>query len=297
MTCLGMAECDAAGNVNTSRFGGKLNGCGGFINISQNARTVVFAGTFTAGGLEIAVDDGQVRIVSEGRARKFVTQVQQNTFSGPYAVERSQPVLYVTERCVFQLTSEGLELVEVAPGIDIERDILAHMDFAPVVRNPVPMDPRIFRDEPMELASDLLNLDLKSRVSYDGERNILFINLEGWYCRVKGDMDELRMTIVEACRKAGQRVNAVINHDGFRLNENLVDDYAGVLQYLQANYYATTTRYATSAFLRLKMEEALTKRGVAPHVFERKEEAQAFLSSTEDKKARKRISPAVASAA
>ncbi|MBW4980868.1 acyl CoA:acetate/3-ketoacid CoA transferase, partial [Marinobacter adhaerens] len=80
---------------------------------------------------------------------------------------------------------------------------------------PVPMDPRIFRDEPMELISDLLNLDLKSRVSYDGERNILFVNLEGWYCRVKGDMDELRMTIVEACRKAGQRVNAVINHDGF----------------------------------------------------------------------------------
>jgi propionate CoA-transferase len=212
-------------------------------------------------------------------------------------VERSQPVLYVTERCVFQLTPEGLELIEVAPGIDIERDILAHMDFAPVVRNPVPMDPRIFRDEPMDLIADLLNLDLKSRVSYDGERNILFINLEGWYCRVKGDMDELRMTIVEACRKAGQRVNAVINHDGFRLNENLVDDYASVLQYLQANYYATTTRYATSAFLRLKMEEALTRRGVAPHVFERKEEAQAFLSSTADKKARKRISPAVASAA
>ena len=104
------------------------------------------------------------------------------------------------------------------------------------------------------------------------------------------------MTIVGACRKAGQRVNAVINHDGFRLNENLIDDYAGMIQYLQANYYATTTRYVTSAFLRLKMEEALTKRGVAPHVFERKEEAQAFLGST-DKKARKRISPAVASAA
>ncbi|MDV2987069.1 UNVERIFIED_CONTAM: CoA-transferase [Methylobacteriaceae bacterium AG10] len=297
MTCLGMAECDAAGNVNTSKFGGKLNGCGGFINISQNARSVVFAGTFTAGGLEIAVQDGQVKIVQEGRARKFVAEVQQNTFSGPYAVERSQPVIYVTERCVFQLTKDGLELIEVAPGIDIERDILAHMDFAPVVRNPVSMDARIFRDEPMDLISDLLNLDLKSRVSLDAERNILFINLEGWYCRVKSDMDELRMTIVEACRKAGQRVNAVINHDGFRLNENLYDDYAGMIQYLQANYYATTTRYATSAFLRLKMEEALTKRGVAPHVFERKEEAQAFLGSTEDKKARKMISPAVASAA
>lgn len=94
-----------------------------------------------------------MKIVTEGRARKFVTQVQQNTFSGPYAVERSQPVIYVTERCVFQLTKEGLELIEVAPGIDIERDILAHMDFAPIVRNPVPMDARIFRDEPMDLIS------------------------------------------------------------------------------------------------------------------------------------------------
>jgi propionate CoA-transferase len=240
------------------------------------------------------VQDGQVKIVTEGKARKFVTQVQQNTFSGPYAVQRSQPVLYVTERCVFKLTPEGLELVEVAPGIDIERDILAHMDFEPVVNNPVPMDPRIFREEPMELAADLLNLDLKSRVSYDTERNILFVNLEGWYCRVRDDLDELRMTIVAACREAGQRVNAVINHDGFRLNDNLVDDYAGVVQYLQANYYATTTRYATSAFMRLKMEEALTKRGVAPHVFERKEEAQAFLLGHHDTRARKRISPAVA---
>ena len=293
MTCLGMAECDAAGNVNTSKFGGKLNGCGGFINISQNARSVVFAGTFTAGGLEIAVDDGQVRIVKEGKAKKFVAQVAQNTFSGPYAVRKSQPVIYVTERCVFQLTKDGLELIEVAPGIEIERDILPHMDFRPVIRNPLPMDPRIFRDEPMELLADLLNLDLKDRVSYDPERNLLFINLEGWYCRVKSDMDELRLTIVAACKKAAQRVNSVVNHDGFRLNESLYDDYAGMIQYLQANYYATTTRYATSAFLRLKMEEALKKRGLAPHVFERKEDAHAFVG-TVDKKARKQISPAVA---
>ena len=105
MTCLGMAECDEAGNVNTSRFGGKLNGCGGFINIAQNARTVVFAGTFTAGGLEVAIErrrgpdraGGPRPQVRDGRG-------QQNTFSGPLRQERSQPVLYVTERCVFQLT-------------------------------------------------------------------------------------------------------------------------------------------------------------------------------------------------
>ncbi|GJD71791.1 hypothetical protein MMMDOFMJ_4756 [Methylobacterium gnaphalii] len=88
-------------------------------------------------------------------------------------------------------------------------------------------------------------------------------------------------------------MNSVVNHDGFKLNENLYDDYASMIQYLQANYYATTTRYATSAFLRLKMEEALKKRGVAPHVFERKEDADSFVG-TVDKRARKQISPAVA---
>ncbi|GJD30565.1 hypothetical protein PMNALOAF_1812 [Methylobacterium adhaesivum] len=295
MTCLGLAECDQHGNVNTSMFGGRLNGCGGFINISQNARCVVFAGTFTVGGLETAIEDGKLRIVTEGRSQKFLPQVEQITFSGSYAQMRSQPVIYVTERCVFQLTDEGLELIEVAPGIDIERDILPHMGFRPIIKQPALMDARLFRDEPMELLADLLNLNLSERVSYDSERNILFVNLEGWHARVKSDIDDLRKVLVGACKKAGQRVNSVVNHDGFRINENLYDDYASMIQYLAANYYATTTRYATSAFLRLKMEEALNRRGLAPHVFERKEDAHAFVDGL-DKKIR-RASTAIASAA
>ncbi|NEU14036.1 acyl CoA:acetate/3-ketoacid CoA transferase [Methylobacterium sp. BTF04] len=295
MTCLGLAECDQHGNVNTSMFGGRLNGCGGFINISQNARCVVFAGTFTVGGLETVIEDGKLRIVTEGRSQKFLPQVEQITFSGSYAQMRSQPVIYVTERCVFQLTEGGLELIEVAPGIDIERDILPHMGFRPIINHPSLMDARLFRDEPMELLADLLNLNLSERVSYDAERNILFINLEGWHARVKSDIDDLRKVLVDACKKAGQRVNSVVNHDGFRINENLYDDYASMIQYLAANYYATTTRYATSAFLRLKMEEALNRRGLAPHVFERKEDAHAFVDGL-DKKIR-RASTAIASAA
>ncbi|MCJ2008063.1 malonate decarboxylase subunit alpha [Methylobacterium sp. E-041] len=281
MTCLGMAECDGAGNVNTSRFGGRLNGCGGFINISQNARKVVFAGTFTSGGLVTEIDEGRLRIVQEGRSRKFVGSVEQNTFSGPFAQERRQPVLYVTERCVFNLTQAGLELIEVAPGIDIGRDILAHMDFTPVIENPIPMDPRIFRDEPMELLADLLNLNLPDRVSYDPARNLLFVNLEGWQVRSKGDIDALRQVLETACLKAGQRVNSVVNHDGFRIGENLYDDYAEMIEYLSKYHYLTTTRYATSAFLRLKMQEALSRRGLAPHVFERRSEAHAFLEAAE----------------
>jgi len=285
MTCLGMAECDQYGNVNTSKFGGRLNGCGGFINISQNARCCVFAGTFTAGGLEIEIEDGKVKIVQEGRSQKFIKNVEQITFSGKYAQLRSQPVFYVTERCVFQLRPEGLELIEVAPGIDIERDILAHMGFKPLINDPVLMDARIFRDEPMELISDLLNLDLSDRVSYDEKRNILFLNLEGWYARVKSDIDDLRKVLIDCCTKAGKRVNSVVNHDGFRISENLYDDYAEMIQYLIDHHYATTTRYATSAFLRLKMKEALSKRGIAPHVFERKEDAHAFLEKADGEKA------------
>ncbi len=276
MTCLGMAECDEAGNVNTSKFGGRLNGCGGFINISQNARSVVFAGTFTVGGLDIAVEDGKVRIVQEGKSKKFIRQVEQNTFSGPFAQTRKQPVIYVTERCVFQLSPEGLELIEVAPGIDIERDILPHMEFKPIVRAPRLMDPRIFRDEPMELLSDLLNLNLCERVSYDASRNILFLNLEGFTVRTKDDIRDLQEAIVNGCKQAGKRVNSVVNHDGFKISEALYDDYAEMIEYLMDNYYATTTRYATNGFLRLKMQEALKKRGLAPHVFERKEDAHHF---------------------
>ncbi len=280
LTCLGVAEVDEHGNVNTSKFGGRLNGCGGFIDISQNSRAVVFAGTFTAGGLKIAIEDGNLRIVQEGRARKFVKAVEQITFSGSYAASKSQPVIYVTERCVFQLTPGGLELIEVAPGIDIERDILAHMDFRPAINKPVPMDPRIFREEPMELMEELTNLKLCDRVSYHSYRNILFLNLEGWSVRKKGDIADLQKVLVDACVKAGRRVNAVVNHDGCRIAEDLYDDYAEMIQYMMKHHYKSTARYSTSSFMRLKMQEALSKRGLAPHIFESADEAHAAVDAT-----------------
>ena len=279
LTCLGMAECDEQGNVNTSKFGGRLNGCGGFIDISQNARAVVFAGTFTVGGLKVEIVDGKLVIRNEGKARKFVKNVEQVTFSGTYAVKRSQPVIYVTERCVFQLTPGGLELIEVAPGIDIERDILANMDFKPLINKTVTMNPRIFIDEPMDLMADLMNIKLSERVTYEAERNILFVNLEGWSVRKKSDVADIKKVLVDACKKAGKRVNSVVNHDGCRIAEDLYDDYADMIEYMLANHYAATTRYTTSAFMRMKMQEALGKRGLAPHIFERAEEAHALLGT------------------
>lgn len=280
LTCLGVAEVDEQGNVNTSKFGGRLNGCGGFIDISQNSRAVVFAGTFTAGGLKVAIEDGKLRIVNEGRARKFVKAVEQITFSGSYAASKSQPVIYVTERCVFQLTPGGLELIEVAPGIDIERDILAHMDFKPIINKPMPMDARIFRDEPMELMEELTNLKLCERCTYDPERNILFLNLEGWSVRKKSDVVDLQKVLVDACVKAGRRVNAVVNHDGFRMAEDLYDDYAEMIQYMMKHHYTTTARYSTSSFMRLKMQEALKRRGLQPHIFESADEAHAIVEAS-----------------
>lgn len=282
MACLGMAECDEKGNVNVSRFGDRLIGCGGFINISQHARCLVFAGTFTAGGLKVGIEDGKLRILQEGRSRKFVKQVKQVSFNGDYSVVRKQPVYFVTERCVFRRGIKGLVLTEVAPGIDVERDILAHMDFTPKIRDPIPMDFRIFREGPMELEADLLNLKLSERISYDASRNTLFINLGGWYARVKEDIQALQELLEAQCKKLGKRVGVFINYDEFRINQDVYDDYADMERHMLKHYYTTITRYANSAFMRMKLDQYFSNRDIAPHIFERKEEAQSFLDASDD---------------
>lgn len=153
MAFLGAGEVDGSGNVNVSRFGPKFAGCGGFINITQNAGRVVFCNTFTSGGLEVEASDGSLKILKEGRIRKFVKSVEQVTFSAEYALQRGTPVTYITERCVFRLEADGFTLVEVAPGIDIQTQILDLMDFAPRVAERVGiMDPRIFRQGLMKLS-------------------------------------------------------------------------------------------------------------------------------------------------
>lgn len=152
ITFLGLAETDAKGNLNVSKFKGRVAGCGGFINISQNTHNVVFCGTFTAGGLKVEIKDGKLHILEEGRNKKFLKQVEQITFSGDYANKVGQNVLYITERAVFKLTADGLELIEIAPGVDLDKDILAQMEFKPIISKDLKeMDARIFKPEPMGL--------------------------------------------------------------------------------------------------------------------------------------------------
>jgi propionate CoA-transferase len=282
LAVLGMAQADQHGNVNASRFGNRLAGSGGFINISQNAKKVLFAGTFTTGGLKVQIKDGRLEILNEGSSRKFLEHVEQITYSGELARENRQPAFYVTERCVFQLTPEGMELREVAPGIDIERDILRHMEFKPLLREPALMDSRIFWPELMNLERMLSGLSIAERITYDQARNILFLNYEGLHLRTLQDIEQVRAEMETRCRTIGRRVSTIVNYDGFELDQAISDAYFSLVAYLQNRYYKSVSRYTTNAFMRLKLLNALTERELGLDVFESSAEAQSSLASQED---------------
>ncbi len=139
---LGMAETDRNGNVNVSKFTGRIAGAGGFINITQNTSTVIFVGTFTAGGLNVEFESGKLRILKEGKFDKFVEKVEHLTFNGKYAYEHGQKVMFITERAVFKLIDSGLEIIEIAPGIDLEKNILGHMSFKPKISKDLKIMPQ-----------------------------------------------------------------------------------------------------------------------------------------------------------
>ena len=143
---LGFGEFDAQGNVNVSKLGGLTVGPGGFIDIAQNAKKVVFCGTLAAKGVKLQTGDGQVRVLQQGGVKKLVQQVDQITFSGPQSLVRGQEVLYLTERASFRLTPQGIELFEIAPGIDLQRDVLDQMEFTPRVATEVVTMPRAMFD-------------------------------------------------------------------------------------------------------------------------------------------------------
>ena len=260
MACLGMAQADKYGNVNVSKFGKRLAGAGGFINISQNASRLILTGSFTAGGLQVAVEDGKLRIVQEGKVRKFVEQVEHITFSGDFARETGQPVLYVTERCVFSVGANGMELIEVAPGIDVENDILEHMDFMPYISNVRPMDARIFRDEMMGIKQARTEMPMNQRISLDREQGRLIINLRSLKLTSRLEILQIKQRIEEVCESFNEPVEMMAFYDGFEIKDSLQDEYTDMISSIDKRLYKSLVHYTRDPFIRLKFGAELRKR-------------------------------------
>jgi len=275
---LGLAQADGDGNLNVSKFGPKLAGAGGFINISQNAKKVVFLGTFTASGLEIRVENGKLEIVREGTVRKFVRAVEQLTFCGRVAQQKRQPVFFVTERCVFRLTAAGMELIEIAPGIELETHILPLMDFEPIVSATLrEMDERIFRPETMGLLGQMMEIPVAERLSYDPRSNIFFVNFEGHRIQSEADVLEIAAVGENILSRIGKRVYAVINYDDCYISPEVLNSYISLSRRHRDLYYARVTRYASDAFARVKMGAAFREKDASLIFHEGKTQAEAAL--------------------
>jgi len=224
------------------------------------------------------VDDGTLRIVKEGGVKKFVNDVEQITFSGETARRNNLEVLYITERCVFRLTQEAVELTEIAPGMDLEKDILAYMDFKPSVKNLKTMDARIFMLAPMGLKTDLISMPLSERLIYDPADNMFYVNFEGLQVLSMKDIEDIRVQAEAILGPLGRKVNAIVNYDNFFILPDLADAYVDMVKALVSRFYENVTRYTTSAFLRMKIGEGLKVRGVAPYIHESREEARKGLT-------------------
>jgi len=267
---LGVAECDAEGNVNVSRFGNRLAGCGGAINLTQRTDNVVFLTTFSSGGLDVSISNGTVKVITEGRFGKFVETVSQITFGASLAMDKDQNITYITERCVFKLSRDGLALTEIAPGIDIERDILSRLPFAPTIDGPRTMDPSLFASGRMGLRNRMLELNVSDRIGYDESRNTVFIDFSGLHVRTPEDVEEMVAAVDSLLGPLDGRVKAVINYDRFQLDEAAVDAYADAVRHVQNTYYLDdeVARHTTNAFMRLKLGNELAKRDIHPAIAE-----------------------------
>ena len=228
--------------------------------------------------MKVKVGQGQLAIIQEGRSAKFMDAVEQVTFSGRLAAESGQPVLFITERCVFRLGEGGLELIEVAPGIDVERDVLAHMAFKPLVNEPKLMDFRLFRDEPMGLDGILLERPLSQRLSLDEQAGVLYIDLDGYRVRTLRDVEAVREAVAGRVAPLGRKVAAIISYDAFAIAPELNDAWFAMAADVESLYYSHVSRYTTSAFMRLKLGEALSRRDVAPHIFETPQQARTSIA-------------------
>ena len=214
--------------------------------------------TFTAGA-KVAIGDGRLHVVADTATRRFVRRLQQRTFSGAYARRRGQQVHYLTERAVFRLTDAGLLLTEIAPGVDLERDVLAHMDFAPTIAADLrEMDPRIFRDEPMGLSRHSL-VDLDDRLVHHAEDNVLYVNLEGLHLDTAEQARELATYLDRRLTAFGHRVHAVVNYDNLELGPTAEDTFFTMIRDSTEKHFLSATHYSTNAFFRHQLGRRFTQ--------------------------------------
>jgi len=257
---LGAAEIDAEGNVNVSRFGDRLAGAGGFINITQSARSVFFLGTFTARG-----------------AFKFVERVGHVTFSGAFARERGQEVRYVTERAVFRLGEDGPELIEIAPGLDVERDVIAQMGFRPSVSADLrEMDPAIFEAAPMGLRRRS-PMRMEERVQHDPVEDLVYVNFEGLTLDTEADAEQLAVDLDERLAAFGRRVDVIVNYDNFELAPAARERFHAMVRHNVEHHLRSSTRYSSSAFFRRQLGEDFAEAELASSIYRSFEEARAGL--------------------
>ena len=261
MSFLGAAQISAQGDVNVSRMSAsKLIGPGGFIDISQSTRNICFTSTFTAKGLDIECDgdEGTIKILEDGKIKKFVSKVYERTFSGDEAVRRGQKVFYVTERAVFRRTAahDRLELIEYAPGIDIERDIIAQMEFDPVMSpNLKEMDSRIFRQQKMSIQ---LFGSLRDRVKYRSNDHVVFIDLFGVQLATEEDVRWFASALDEVLApltKEKGPADVIVTYDGFDLRSNLEEAYSAALENIEQKHYKSVKRFSGKAFRRAKLKQ------------------------------------------
>jgi propionate CoA-transferase len=272
---LGMAEVDAKGSVNVSRFGRRMAGAGGFINISQNAKALFFLGTFAAGGT-VEVTDGLLRVVGSG-VPKIVEQVSQVTFNGPRAAARGQAVYYITERCVFRLTEQGLELIEVAPGLELERDVLAELPFRPRIAEKLETMPaEIFHVARMRLR-DRPPMSMDERFVYDPDANVAYVNFEGLRILGPDDVRALADFLDTKFAALARRVSVVVNYDNFTLGDDAADAYFEMVRKNTERYFLSSTRYSTNAFYRRQLGRRFTDEHLQHRIYGNFSEADAGL--------------------
>ena len=218
--------------------------------------------------------------MEDGPAMKFFEEVEHRTFSGPEAARRGKEVLYITERCVFRLGADGLELCEIAPGVDLQHDILDKMAFRPLMpQPPVLMDERIFADAPMGIRPQLLDKPLAERLSYDAAQNLFFLDFSGLAVRSSEDIERIEAAVEGVLQPIGHKVRAVVNYDRFSIAPELIDAYIAMVKRVVEAHYHEVTRYTASSFLRLKLGEALARGQLPVQLYGSAQAAQAALAN------------------